>query len=90
MQSSAQKIRLEAAWVISNALTQCSDETLLRFTAQYFGILVEPFANLLNQISSDTKLLHNMLECLYRLLDLDATGNLKLEDGSLCFMFEQV
>ena len=52
----------ESCWVIANALTTCSDETLRQFTARYFSTLVEPLANVINMVPVyDTKLVANIL-----------------------------
>jgi hypothetical protein len=44
----------EASFVIANALTSCSDETLKKFTIKYFSELAEPLANMLNRIDLTT------------------------------------
>ena len=50
MSHPAYKIVCESTWVITNALTSCSPETLFKFTVKYFGTLVEPLANSINLV----------------------------------------
>lgn len=44
------RIMSEATYVITNALTTCSDETLRDFSVKYFDVLAEPLANVLNRL----------------------------------------
>ena len=84
------RIVSEAAWVITNAITKCSDKTLREFVAKYYCIIVEPLANALNLVAYDKpELLMNILESWEKLFALDfAETPLSTEDGSLRFIFE--
>ena len=79
------RIVSEAAWVITNAITKCSE-----FVAKYYCVIVEPLANALNLVAYDTpELLMNILESWEKLFALDfAETPLSTEDGSLRFIFE--